>query len=200
MKNCASYRGPECITKTITPQQLRNTILDTTLSPAKLSTYKNLFKKAFFMRSKNALLFFISVIMFSGILCPNTSVTQKIDSSFKKKERFIGSAWQQALQHVYIASSDVTTQPRPIEKPKETPPQPPIQQRPEPIPEQAPTPEQPSPEEMEMFLANLQHVLTSLEEDDTVDEAYIYYDDASDDSDVPMNFNEFMHALHGNNY
>jgi len=117
-----------------------------------------------------------------------------------KKERFIGSAWQQAIQHVYIASSDVTTQPRPTEKPKETPPQTPIQQRPEPIPEQAPTPEQPSPEEMEMFLANLQHVLTSLEEDDTVDEAYIYYDDASDDSDVPMNFNEFMHALHGNNY
>ncbi len=136
--------------------------------------------------------FFTSMVLISTSI-PQPAITPASDK--KKKERAIGTAWQEAVQHVYIASVDAASQQRTCEKPKETQPTPPVQPQPEPLPIAHPEPAEPSPQEIEALLANLHHIINSIDEED---DAYIYYDDASEDVEIPMNFTEFMQALHGN--
>jgi|GEM_PF-6454528 len=128
-------------------------------------------------------------------LAPLTATHNKVTQPIKKK-KIIGTAWQQAIQNVYIPSSDTTTKPgHIIDNQKDPAPQQTAKPSPQPISPPQQTPQKPSPEEMEIILANLQHVLTSLDEEDDMDNAYLYYDDAQDDSNIPMNFSQFMHAI-----
>jgi hypothetical protein len=121
----------------------------------------------------------------------HTKVTQPV-----KKRKIIGTAWQQAIQNVYIPSSDAVTKPgNTVENQKDPAPQHTAKPAPQPISPPEQTSQKPSPEEMEMILAGLRHVFTSLDEEDDMDDAYLYYDDAQDDSNIPMNFSQFMHAI-----
>jgi len=117
-----------------------------------------------------------------------------------KKPRTIGSAWQQAIRHVYIPTSNM-----PVTGSQEQKSQEPVDHTPTPEPEPIPeysevydqscsqqTLRQPSPEEMQHIFANLQAVLNSIDDEEYGDEDDAFFYDSQNDD---LEYENFMQTL-----
>ena len=125
--------------------------------------------------------------------CTGSATSQALqEAAHPKKERILGSAWQQAVMHVYIPSAtekDAPDKQNTIHQknqafPEHQSPQAPApaQQKPEAVTYRPPVAQapQPSPAEMQAFLSNLEAVFNSMDDDDDL----FFYSDEDFDSDA----------------